>query len=494
MVQLRRLHRGQDLIGAEPLPAVLICGAGPAGLAVALFAARRGQPVTIVEPDPPPPAGTADQIVSAWSRKGVPHARQGHVFLARGVDILRHRAPDVLAELAVMGARLIPVDKSRPTAHQFLQARRLLWEACLYRAVAADSAIRIIQERVAGFDLETSTDPSRPAHVAAVRLRSGQHLRAGFYIDAMGRHSPSQRLVPHGQPWPTVDHPCGIRYLCRSYHRPPGRELPTTDIPIITDLGHLSLLIFPGDHDHVQVSLAVARTDPLQSVMRTDEGFEAICRSMPITHRWLVDARSEGHPEPMSGLRNRWREQVRGTQALVDNLISVGDAHLQTNPTNGRGITWALMQAAAVADQIEHAQRPGALAHHLHSWTRRHLQPLFNNQVDADIARERRRHRTHDGPSHGRPDEGGLWTPNRSDDPLTDALTRLYGRDPAVTAASHRIFHQLADPTELLSDPAVARRLVHEARHPTPLPPVGPTRTELESILTTVYRQGPRDP
>src|ERR1051325_6612132 len=80
-------------------------GGGVAGLGSALALTRVGDHgVTIVERDAAPLPDDPDGAFAAWPRRGAPQVRHSHAFLARLHNLLRDRAPDVLAALRDAGA------------------------------------------------------------------------------------------------------------------------------------------------------------------------------------------------------------------------------------------------------------------------------------------------------------------------------------------------------------------------------------------------------
>ena len=82
---------------------ILIIGAGMAGLFTALALGSRGHAVTILERDPPPPEGGADDAFESWNRRGVGHLRHSHAFLARLRSIITERHPALHKRLVDMG-------------------------------------------------------------------------------------------------------------------------------------------------------------------------------------------------------------------------------------------------------------------------------------------------------------------------------------------------------------------------------------------------------
>ena len=82
---------------------VVVIGGGMAGSAMALFSGRRGHEVLVVDRDPGPPEGDADEL-ARWDRSGVVQAGFSHYFLARSTRIVRQEAPDLLEALDIIEA------------------------------------------------------------------------------------------------------------------------------------------------------------------------------------------------------------------------------------------------------------------------------------------------------------------------------------------------------------------------------------------------------
>ncbi len=82
---------------------VCITGAGVAGLTAALFLARDGHDVVLLERDATPLPASSDEAFQ-WQRRGAPQVRHPHAFLARIRNILRDDLPDVRRDLLDAGA------------------------------------------------------------------------------------------------------------------------------------------------------------------------------------------------------------------------------------------------------------------------------------------------------------------------------------------------------------------------------------------------------
>ena len=70
-----------------------------------IVARGRGARVTILERDPEPSLGSADEAFATWDRKGAAQVRHSHAFLGRLRNLLRERYPALLDALLAAGAR-----------------------------------------------------------------------------------------------------------------------------------------------------------------------------------------------------------------------------------------------------------------------------------------------------------------------------------------------------------------------------------------------------
>src|SRR5215471_18485263 len=135
-------------------PRVVIVGAGPSGLALALSLARRGRPVILLERDPPQPLNDPASAFDVWSRPGVAHLRLPHSLPSRARRALRENAPDVLEAALNGGAwendlckRLVrdavqPGDEELVCVH----CRRPMFECVLRQAAEAEPLVNIVSE------------------------------------------------------------------------------------------------------------------------------------------------------------------------------------------------------------------------------------------------------------------------------------------------------------------------------------------------------------
>lgn len=458
---------------------VLVIGAGLAGSAAALFAARRGHRVTVLESGDPPPEAGPDDDARGWRRPEVPHARQGHAFLALSTRVLREEAPDVLAALAARGAVPVPLTAGRPDAT--VLSRRLVYEGVLRRAARAEPGVTFVHgTRVTG--LRLSGDVRGVPRVVGVRTAGREDFRGDLVVDASGRRSRVARwLSDLALPVPSeTAQPCGFFYLTRHYRLRPGHRFPSTTVPQVAELDYATALVFPGDNGTFQLSATVAVSDPLRHRLRDPDTFTRFLSAVPRTAVWLDSGDPSDDPAPMGNIENRWRRLLddRG-RPPVAGLVLLGDAAVQTNPTFGRGTSLAFSHAqrlARVADGA--AEDPLAAVIAFEEWTAAHPGRWFGLQLATDEARFTQLQAGLRGERAAPPED----LPNR----FVRAMAALREDDAAVRDAALRLYNMLMTPQELMADRTVSRRILAFLRdHPLPEPPVeGPDRAAFASLVT----------
>ena len=134
---------------------VVVVGAGVGGLSAALALGRAGHPVTVLERDPLPTTGDAEEAFDA-ERRGAPQVHQTHGFLARIVVELRERFPDVLDALLAVGCITMPANANlgepQPGDEDLsvLIVRRTTFEWVLREAVAGRGRTSTVRTGVGG--------------------------------------------------------------------------------------------------------------------------------------------------------------------------------------------------------------------------------------------------------------------------------------------------------------------------------------------------------
>ena len=211
--------------GGQTFQDVVIMGGGPSGLLAAILLGRQGHRVTVIERDEAPPFTGPEAVFRRWARRGLPQARQPHMFLGRAVRVLRQEAPDILDDLLVAGALRLPVDLGDGPGDAALCSRRLTFEAVLWRAAWRQPGVTLRNASAVADYVLTGSGTRR---VRGVRLEDGEALHADLVVDASGRRSPTPRLLArHGlRPPVEVAQECGLLYISRYYRLKPGADFP----------------------------------------------------------------------------------------------------------------------------------------------------------------------------------------------------------------------------------------------------------------------------
>jgi flavin-dependent dehydrogenase len=455
---------------------VAIAGAGLGGLAAALFVARRGHVVTLLERDEAAPRGDPTRDFAGWRRPGIPQARQPHVFLARGRQVLAEEAPGVLA--AVMGEghgrELRPLAafaglEAEPGDEELwgIGMRRPVFEPFLRRAVSAQGAI----EFLAGVSVEglvADAAVNGTPRVTGVRTSTGDIVDADLVVDAGGRRSALPAWLAELDARAPVEHSQDLRfvYASRWYQLPSGAAVKVAST-VFDELGYATAIVFPADDGVVSFTLALSMDDPLRRMVRDPDRFDRVAFEAPAMRPWL-----EAGAQPISGvlfmarIENRSRRLVDEQGPVAAGIVVVGDAALHTNPTLGRGASMAFLHGQYVADTIQRAvQDPVGYAVEFDKWTTEHLGPWYEQQVRIDGERLARV-------------EAAL----RGDrlPPAPAQLALLAARsDPLVARAMAQFQMMVGSPHEPAA-PELAARIAQAAPS---LPPVSISRTRFEQLL-----------
>jgi 2-polyprenyl-6-methoxyphenol hydroxylase-like FAD-dependent oxidoreductase len=430
---------------------VAVIGSGLAGLAAALFLARRGHAVEVIERDED---DLATRPEGAWFRRGVGQAGQTHAFLARSSRVMAEEAPDVLAALEAAGAYRRHADTlatdSDPAPAQSVFERRLAYEAVLRGIVRAEPLARITLGLEAT-GLIAEADSGTPI-VTGVRTARGD-LRAGLVVDASGRRSHAAQWLAAIGARPLVEelHPCGFFYLTRWYRLRPGGAFPPGPLPV-PGRTHFGLyLACPVGEGQFSISLGLSEREPHRHALRDGAVFDRLVASVPRLAPWLAQGEGIADPQPFAGIANGRRRLVDAQGPLVHGFALLGDAAMHTNPTLGRGASLAFSHAQQLARTVDRAGRaPGEFIANFEAWTDEHLGEWFDSQVAVDDEMTQRFHAL----AQGEPlPPLSMATRRRV------AMQSLAPDDPLIATALGRMMNLLTRPSELEADAEVSRRV-----------------------------------
>ena len=327
---------------------VVVIGAGVAGLISALFLARDGHQVVLLERDATPLPEDADAAFT-WDRRGAAQVRHPHAFLARLRNLLRDELPDVRADLIAAGASEVAWQDFAPetlddrTAQPgdedmaLIACRRTTFEWALRRAALRTERVEL-RDGVKVMGLMTA--PSAPApRVTGVHTSTGD-VHADLVVDAGGRHSAIRTLLGDiGVRFREERHDTDMVYISRFYRLLPGVTEPDKQAFNGGALGYLGYGVFRGDNRTFSVTLAIGTDDAELGALVDSSRFDLAASLLPAAHAWVHREASEpiAQVHVMAGTINRVRDLVVDGRPVVLGLVAVGDALICTNPLYGRG-------------------------------------------------------------------------------------------------------------------------------------------------------------
>ena len=462
---------------------VAVIGAGFAGLATSLFLARRGHSISLIEKDEEAPPDDPEACFAEWTRRGVAQARQPHLILTRGNRILQDETPGALAAFADAGANLMTnfAERVAPDDRDavfFVASRRLPMEAALRRAALAVDAVELVRGEVEG--LIARDDGAGPPLVSGVRLADGSRIESHLVVDASGRWSKAQDWLAALGAEPAVDASQDLQfcYLSQWRRKRPGAAFPPGFMPLTVNAPYAPFICFPADGGVFAITTAVSLNDPLRGKLRRAEAFERVAGSIEAFAPWLAETDPITEPQVMARIENRWRSLLRKGRPVVRGFALVGDSAIHTNPTFGRGVSFACVQALRLAEALDEGDpASAAFVRDFETWREAELMGWFQAQVAADGRRLAGIERALAGQELPEPDDPAAR--------FGAALNLIAPEDLALAKAMTRMMHMLVTPNELAEDAyvsaAVGKRL--EAGGSL-LPPMnGPTRAQFEALV-----------
>lgn len=463
------------------MTAIVVCGAGPVGLAAAMMLAGDGHDVTVLEADGDPAPADPAAAWTEWERRGVAQFRQPHIFFARFRHVCDAELPGLTDRMVAAGCSWVDIlatpppslaDRSgRPEDERLrmLSGRRPVVEA-VFAAAALDTPGLTVRRgaRACGLVPGAGALPGVP-HVAGVVLESGEELAADLVVDASGRRTrAAEWLAALGARAPHEESDdSGFVYYSRFFA---GPNRPEVRGPALAPIGGISLLTLWGDRDTWSVTVFCASGDAPLKALRDADAFTRVVAACPVQAHWL-DGRALTDVLPMAGVLDRYRRFVVDGNPVATGFAAVGDAWACTNPSAGRGLSVGLAHAQVVRQAVRgHLHDPAAFALAYDAATEETVTPFYRTQIAADRARLAEMDALREG---------------RTPAPPPPAQARLLAaamRDPDAFRGLLELIECLAQPAEVMARPAVAAAMA--AADPAPRPFPGPDRAHLLSLLT----------
>src|SRR5512135_696495 len=248
---------------------ILVAGSGIAGLGAALALGGGTRQVTILDRDPPPPEGSAEDAFYNGERKGATQLRHSHAFLGRLTTLIRERYPELMAELLAEGTRLFGFEDGLPPHLaksyvpvpgdedcKLLFSRRTTLELVMRRYAAKLPGVTFVPDTgVRGLLARREHGKLLVEGLKTERGGLAQEMCADVVVDASGRNSSfpewlrQQNVSVHEE-----SSPCGILYFTRHYKLRDGQSEPPRDgAPGGADLGYIKFGVFIADNRHFSV-------------------------------------------------------------------------------------------------------------------------------------------------------------------------------------------------------------------------------------------------
>jgi 2-polyprenyl-6-methoxyphenol hydroxylase-like FAD-dependent oxidoreductase len=483
---------------------VLIAGSGIAGLGAALALGNGAREVVIIDRDPPPPSGSAEDAFEGWERRGATQLRHSHVFLGRLTTLIRERYPELLKELLDAGARVFnfadglpPGLKARYRAAQgdedlsILFSRRTTLELIMRRYAARLPGVAILSDTgVRGLLTRRDGDRLVMEGLKIERGDEAQELRADLVVDASGRNTAfPDWLRGEGVVVKEEESPAGILYYTRHYRLRDGQDEPPRDgTPLAADLGYLKFGVFNADNRHFSITLATPEIETsLRTAVVRPAIFDAICAEVPGCARWTNPVRAEAVSPvySMGNLKSVWRSYANNVEPQVLNFFAIGDATVRTNPLYGRGCSAGVVHAHILRAALDSSRDPVARAKKVDADTRAALRPFYDTMVQQDLQAIRRAE--HERDPNYRPGRRARLARSF----VEDALGPATRGDLDVLRGFSRAFHMIDDPTAWMKQPQIMAKVLafwampksaKQSRGLYP-PSAGPTRAEMLTKL-----------
>ncbi len=396
--------------------------------------------------------------------------------MALANQVLQEEAPDLIEKLMERGAQR--VELRHDAVYHNLLMRRQLFESVLRSVLLSEPNVRML-EGVSVNDLIINRDqPQEIPKVVGVKTSLGDNY-ADLVIDAGGRRSPVPRwLTANGIALDIVDDPTTFIYLTRHYKLKSGEIFPSVRVPIMVALDYATVLAFPEDNGHFQLTVQLDCQDPTKRDLRNSAVFDEFLHQLPSFSPWLSVSDAISDVE-VYGSAGKMRKRTFDKKPLVVGLFMVGDACVHTNPTAGRGMSLAMAHAQLLARLLE-TERENLKNHIIlcekwDQYTTALFEPWLKSQMHID--RERREQIRSSI-------EGKFWQrPNDAANRLTSSLAVVDDCE-MISAARDKLFNMLVKPNEIFENRDLMRELFRRIKlDSNETLKNGPSREEYECFI-----------
>ncbi|HEV2445883.1 MAG TPA: hypothetical protein VGS58_08180, partial [Candidatus Sulfopaludibacter sp.] len=379
---------------------VVIAGGSAGGMFDALVLARAGHEVLLVERESLEPAPDVESAAAAAFRTGAPQIMQPHIIMAKCRELLSEHLPDVHDALLEAGVAVAPLwtqmapsladQAPRPGDERLtlLMTRRSTFDWVLRRMVASERGVSVQSgARVTGL----LALPGRPPHVTGVRMHDGGTIAADLVVDATGGRTAIDTWLREigAKPTSLQRAECGIAYFSRHYRFRPGASapgLPTTRT--VAALNEFNAGIWGADNGKMQMAVAPLAMDHRFKPARDPEVFTAVLRTVPTYAAWLDALEPITDVFAMGGLQNTLRRLVVDGVPVATGFHALGDSVCTTNPTLGRGLSFALWEALTLRDILrECGEDWTAQTLAMDAFVGEEIAPFYDEQAVVDGAR-----------------------------------------------------------------------------------------------------------
>ncbi len=467
---------------------VVVVGGSAAGQFAALLLARAGHAVVLLDQDELSPPADVDAAAASF-RPAAPQTVQPHALLPRCRLLLREHLMDVYEALLAEGALESTLEvaappgmriASRPGDEDYMSiaTRRSTLDLILRRAVVAQRGLTCrFGVRATGL----IAAPGSPPRVRGVRSNAGE-FDADLVVDATGRRTHLDRWLTRlgAEATTLVSAECGLTYHSRHYRVRAGRALPGHPATrILLALDEFTTGLWNCDNGTATIAIAPLVQDRRFLAVKGPAVFDAVARTVPAYRPWLEVLEPTSDVFVMAGLHNTFRRLLTDGRPVATGLALVGDSRCTTNPTFGRGLPLALIEAADLRSATDtYGDDQVQLTYELERQALQHVEPFYRDQAHNDAARLAGLRQTIFG------------SPPPSLTPYPDAVTFTELRmamplHAEALRAFWRVMGMLDQPHHVYTDHEVVRhtrQLLSATAEVPPLPQ--PSRKHLEAVLS----------